>query len=550
MSIQVKSISSLEKVFTNYELTTEVDGIASRFQNESYAFQVAYKGEPTTPYFYQYLKVEVTSPLEDYITLNRVGLVPSEFPAYQHGDDDYITKEPGLFPDPLMPLEGGMVKILPRQWRALWVEVGQVPENISGTFPITVSFKNGQGDVVAQTEHYIKILEGNLPEQKLIHTEWFHVDCLSNYYNVPVFSDAHWTRVEQYIQTAADHGINMILTPLFTPPLDTEVGGERTTVQLVDVAAESGVYTFGFEKLERWITICKNAGVTYLEMSHLFTQWGATAIPKIMATVDGTYKQIFGWNDSATGDAYRAFLQTFLPQLIEVIKKHGMEKRCYFHISDEPSLHHLEDYKKAKDMIKDLIADFPIIDALSDIDFYRSGAIAKPIPSNDHVHTFIEEGVKDLWTYYCCAQCTDVSNRFMSMPSSRNRILATQLFKYDMEGFLHWGYNFWNVQFSKYAIDPFKVTDAGAAFPSGDSFLVYPGEEGPISSIRMKVLRDALQDLRAMEYLETLTSKEYVMALIEKNGAEPITFSSYPRTASYILNLRNEINQHIVEHIG
>ena len=37
----------------------------------------------------------------------------------------------------------------------------------------------------------------------------------------------------------------MLLTPVFTPPLDTTVNGERLTVQLVDVRRDAGVYSFG-----------------------------------------------------------------------------------------------------------------------------------------------------------------------------------------------------------------------------------------------------------------------------------------------------------------
>ena len=37
------------------------------------------------------------------------------------------------------------------------------------------------------------------------------------------------------MDNAVAHGVNLLYTPLFTPPLDTQVGGERTTVQLVDV---------------------------------------------------------------------------------------------------------------------------------------------------------------------------------------------------------------------------------------------------------------------------------------------------------------------------
>ena len=49
--------------------------------------------------------------------------------------------------------------------------------------------------------------------------------------------------------SAAEHGINMLLTPVFTPPLDTAKGGERTTVQLVDVTFADGQWSFGFDRL-------------------------------------------------------------------------------------------------------------------------------------------------------------------------------------------------------------------------------------------------------------------------------------------------------------
>ena len=80
---------------------------------------------------------------------------------------------------------------------------------------------------------------------------------------------------------AVSYGVNMLLTPLFTPPLDTAVGGERTCVQLIDVIlTEDGSYQFGFDRLEQWISLCDKCGVRYLEFSHLFTQWGAAHAPK------------------------------------------------------------------------------------------------------------------------------------------------------------------------------------------------------------------------------------------------------------------------------
>ena len=63
----------------------------------------------------------------------------------------------------------------------------------------------------------------------------------------------------------------MRLTLVFTPPLDTYVGGERPTVQLVDVIVENGKYSFNFDKLKRWVDLCSKSGIKYFEISHLFT---------------------------------------------------------------------------------------------------------------------------------------------------------------------------------------------------------------------------------------------------------------------------------------
>ncbi len=56
--------------------------------------------------------------------------------------------------------------------------------------------------------------------------------------------------------------------------------------------------------------------------------------------------------------------------------------------------------------------------------------------------------------------------------------MGIQLYLYRMQGFLQWGYNFYNTRFSLQHIDSFAVTDSGESFPSGDAFLVYPDRTG------------------------------------------------------------------------
>src|SRR5699024_1868331 len=162
--------------------------------------------------------------------------------------------------------------------------------------------------------------------------------------------------------------------------------------------------------------------------------------PKIVAKVNGNETNIFGWETDASGKDYKQFLASFLPELIAYIKEHNLEDKVYFHVSDEPNINHLDSYKNAHDIIHHYLGEFPVIDALSDYAFYERGLVENPIPGTNHIEPFLENGVENLWTYYCCAQYKRVSNRFFSFPSARNRMIGMQLYKYDIKGFLQWGY--------------------------------------------------------------------------------------------------------------
>ena len=109
---------------------------------------------------------------------------------------------------------------------------------------------------------------------------------------------------------------------------------------------------------------------------------------------------------------------------------------------------------------------------------------------------------------------------------------------------MQWGYNFWHSWHSLYAIDPYRCTDAGGAFPGGDAFSVYPGPDGqPVASLRLKVFHHALQDLRALELLESRIGRQETEALIE--GFDDLQFDRYPANAAYYLDLREKVNRRI-----
>ena len=345
--------------------------------------------------------------------------------------------------------------------------------------------------------------------------------------------------------------MNLLLTPVFTQPLDTAMGGSRTTVQLVGVKRNQGEYTFCFEKLGRWCRLCRKYGIPNLEIVHFFTQWGACATPKIMAETENGMEQIFGWDVEAVSAEYRHFLESFIPALLEYLKELGYGKdQLFFHVSDEPGVEHLDNYLAAKKQVADLLEGYTVVDALSSYEFYKRGIVEHPIPANDHIQPFIDNGAENLWVYYCCSQCVDVRNRFYAMPSARNRIMRTLMYLYHIKGFLHWGYNFYNSAYSLRHINPYEETHAGYAFPSGDPYLVYPGEDGSVvSSIRNQVQMEAFYDLRAMELLENLSDRDTVEALILEGENSKLTFRSYPAGSDYLFDLRRRINREILKRL-
>lgn len=118
-----------------------------------------------------------------------------------------------------------------------------------------------------------------------------------------------------------------------------------------------------------------------------------------------------------------------------------------------------------------------------------------------------------------------------------------------LDGFLRWGYNFWNSQFSKKPINPYQVTDSELGFPSGDAFLVYPGDNGcPVPSIRLKLLRDAFQDIRALQILEQQIGRSDTERVI-KDFLGEISFTHYSCDSSHFALFRRYINEQISKNL-
>ncbi|MGN1345301.1 MAG: glycoside hydrolase domain-containing protein [Eubacteriales bacterium] len=548
MPILMKPISAMEKCFMDEDYASKAAVTAgTALRGEEFCFEVAYTSDEPGHHPKCTLALAVDSPLAAHVTVSTVEQVPIRMPCYSDADDNYLRKTPGLYPDLLVPVaEGAPIFVTYGELKSLFVTV-KVPEDwAAGDYPVAIRFCSG-ADVIAEAVLTLHVLDAVLPKQDFIVTEWFHCDCIASYYDLDTFSEQHWQYIKNFMKAAVENGINAILMPVFTPPLDTAVGGERPTTQLVDVSRTADGWTFGFERVERWVRMALECGVEYFEISHLYTQWGAGHAPKVMGWKDGQYGRLFGWETDSLSEEYRGFLRAFLTEFIAKMKALGVDKKCLFHISDEPSLDHLEQYRAARAQISDLLDGYVVMDALSNFEFYKTGAIANPIPANNHIDPFLEAKVPNLWTYYCCGQGRTVSNRFVAMPMARTRVIGTQFWKYGIAGFLQWGYNFWYSQGSVRLVDPYQITDGDYFFPAGDGFAVYPGPHGqPYLTLHMKAFTMALSDMRAMYLAEEKCGREAVLRALEEDlgpeYARGITFSQYPSDAGWLEGVRARVN--------
>ena len=380
----------------------------------------------------------------------------------------------------------------------------------------------------------IKVLPVALPEQKLIYTRWLHADCIASQHKVAIYSEQHWALIDKYIAAAADAGINMILVPIHTPPLDTAIGNTRPCVQLVDIKKKGENYHFSFDKFRRFISICKKHGIKYFEMAHMFSQWGAECAPNIMVTENGKTDYLFGWHVSATSPEYTSFLKQYVAAVCQKLEEEGIRENTYFHISDEPTMDNLDTYKMASDIIRPLLGSSKTFDALSAYSIYEKGLVECPVTSIGHLRDFLEHPIENQWTYYCCSP-------LLAAPSHRIRILGFLLYKYDIKGFLHWGFNFYNSQLSFYPINPYLTTSADKAFPSGDAFIVYPTQDGVYPSIHGEVTYQAIQDMEICFALEQYIGRKAVVEMIDKAAGFDLTFDNFKKADSFLETLRNEM---------
>ena len=129
--ITIQQISSLEKVRPDSSLDYKEITHSTVLKGERFSYQIATRNDSCESSIND---LEIESPLVNYIKVFYVDYAVMDCPITNNGaetDANYITKEPGLMPDILVPLEerNGIWSV-GASARSLWIEVN-VPANLA-----------------------------------------------------------------------------------------------------------------------------------------------------------------------------------------------------------------------------------------------------------------------------------------------------------------------------------------------------------------------------------------------------------------------------------
>ncbi|MFW6270247.1 MAG: DUF4091 domain-containing protein [Bacillota bacterium] len=491
--------NSLERVYKNDSAMSNNFQKVNLAQNDKGSFQVCLRKKVNNGDIEKVnLKVEASKEIE--VKARKIGYVPVPHFNTQTEAKELAGNLPGYVPDPLF--ENLEMTLVPGETCCYWISVITHEDTPAGTYPVNLILENEEGNTYqlkAEVDVYpLKIKE----RTDFPVTHWFYADALCDWYEVKPFDDKFWKIVKPYIQDLKEHGVNVIHTPIFTPPTD---GIKRPNQLLKIKKIDRETYSFDWSDVRKWVNMALDCGMEYFEWVHFFSQWGVENALRIYENYDGCYEDdrlLWPPETAADSETYRNFLSQFLPEFKQFLEEENILEKSFFHVSDEPhGEEHLNNYKKARAILKELAPWMKVMDALSETAFAEITDM--PIASIKSSREFREKNIPH-WDYFCCGPRGPYLNRLLDTPLAKIRGTGWLLYQLNALGFLHWGYNYWYKSQTRKLIDPFKITDAKAwpGWAYGDPFVVYPGEKGPIDSIRWEVFSESLKDYALLQTLD------------------------------------------------
>lgn len=361
-----------------------------------------------------------------------------------------------------------------------------------GTHKIKIEVKTEsktyKGTFIVKT-HSAQLPE--LVESKFFYTNWFNLKQMEKQHDVERWTEPWFIMLKKYAKLMAYGRQNAITIPH----------------GLVTYNEEQ--FVLDEDKMLRFINVFKSEGFKYFEAPHIMHRganddWGDPELKVVL-----TKRRYYTENGKDDVEALTHLIYKF-------VKHNGLENNWLQHIADEPTSVNASCYKDAAKQIKHIFPEVKIMEATNDRDGLVGAVdiwcpLINDFQENESFFRERESHGEKVLVYTCLVPGGKWLNRTLDMERLRQVYFGWGSAFYNTGGYLHWGLN-------QYMANPFKQSvvkhpspqaTVNNYLPAGDTHIVYPGDEGPLSSIRFEAHRVGIEDYELLQELKKADKKQY-----------------------------------------
>ncbi len=419
--------------------------------------------------------------------------------------------------DPL--LEEPSVEVPANLAQPLWITVAvpddAAPGKYEGSFTASAT-PGGSVEFPVELEVLPAVLSP-ATDWKFYLNIWQDPAGVGRAHGVEPWSEQHWSLLEKYAANFAAHGMKSIMTSIIEEPWHSQVGVAYPSMVKWSYPGqfkpgEADKFEWDFTIFDRYVSLMVEAGIRdKIDMYALVKGPGGTLDASAL------------YRDTSTGEMSKVELEVGEPlweeiwiAFLPVLKQH-LEEKGWFDIAMLGF-----DEKPAK--VMKIIYNF-VADHANDFKVVSSGGypgderktgdeIVFPIDdlTNRDRWKNIEPLVKEMaaderYVSWYTACWPHYPNTFIFSHLRETRFIGWVTWKFGFDGYTRWAVNFypediWNQPRYK--------------FPSGDMFFVYPGQHGPLDTIRWELMRQGIQDYEVLGMAMELAGKAGRNDLIKK----------------------------------
>lgn len=373
-------------------------------------------------------------------------------------------------------------------WLNVWVPAEAKPGKYKGT--LTVSGKNFEA---MKLPFEIEVVNRTLPEPQ----KWaFHLDLWQNpyavarYYQVPLWSKAHFDAMRPLMKMLANAGQRAITASIMHKPWagQTEDAYDSMIFRMKKL---DGTWVYDYTVFDKWVGFMMNeVGIKDLISCYTMIPWALSFDYFDQATNRVQFIK------AAPGDeAYAEYWGTFLKDFSRHLREKGWFEKTAISMDERP----MEAMQEAIKVIKAADPEFKITLAGNYHEEIQGDLYYLSIPYGNQFPVDVKaerERKGQISTVYTC--CTEAfPNTFTFSAPAEAAWTALHAVAGGYDGYLRWAVNSW-------PIDPLRDSRF-RTWAAGDTYSIYPG---PRSSIRFERLVEGLQDCEKIYVLrEELEAK-------------------------------------------